>query len=125
MKLKRSFCAALFACGIFLVTSPEAEATPCKEQQKMYVAAEQINIDKDCILISLPQDVFGTMRLGKDEKGYYVYANELYIPKVHVYRCHYSKCNFATISEKVYNYHIAGHRSGKYGEEWSKRERGW
>ena len=109
MKVKSFIFAVFVVVGAFFCNPIKAEATPCKEQQKMYVAAEQININKDCILISVSEEVFGTMRLGKDEKGYYVYANELYTPKGHLYRCPH--CSFSSYSVVEYNKHMGKHRS--------------
>ena len=105
MKLKWCIFTGLFAFGIFLPYSLKAEPAPHNSGKKIYVTVKQITINDEAIFVELPKGVFETTKLGKDEKGYYVYAKALYAPKgAKLWSCPH--CGASSMSRSEIEKHI-------------------
>ena len=81
------------------------------QAQKIYVKPNQISIKDECILVQLPDGLFGTMVLNKDNDGYYVLSSELLLAKVEAWPC--PECYYMADSCAALNRHIRlRHRNG-------------
>ncbi len=103
MNLKNKALALLMTIAAVIPCSIKAHST-CDQVQKIYVNPSQISIKDECILVQLPEGLFGTMILKKDTEGYYVCPDDLLLAKVEAWHCY--KCNYVATSSAALNRHM-------------------